>query len=226
MINKKFNHPVIHLYAHVGTPQLVFFIALLGALLLPVFTTDRYSLTSTIFDSFYIGSIYYLAKSHSPKYIRLIGIFILLALVDSWTSYFGIKLNNGFDFVIPVILLIMAFVFVFKSIIKTNEVDVDTVISAISGYILVGLLFGILFFMLEFVLPGNFSGGNKLTYYETMYFSFVTMSTLGYGDILPITVAARSLVIITTLFGQFYMAIIVGIIVGKFISSKTEENHA
>ena len=222
MLENKFSHPVLKVYSHVGTPQLVFFIALLGALVLPIFTTEKYSLLSTVFDTFYIGSIVYLAKSHHPKHMRLIGLIILLSLVDTWTSYFGIKFGNGYDFVLPIILLFISFHFVFKSILKTNEVDVDTVISAISGYILVGLLFGILFFVLEFVFPGNYSGGTKLNYYQTMYFSFVTMSTLGYGDILPVTEAARSLAIITTLFGQFYMAIIVGIIVGKFISSKSK----
>ena len=161
-----------------------------------------------------------MAKSHNAKRLRLIGAFLFLALIDTWTSYFGIKLNNEFDFIIPVLLLILSFVFVFKSIIKTNEVDVDTVISAISGYILLGLAFGILFFVLEIANPGNFSNGPQLNYYETEYFSFVTMSTLGYGDFSPVSQEARSLVIITTLAGQFYMAIVMGIIVGKYISER------
>ena len=223
MIKNERNHPVVRLYSYVGTPQLVFFIALLGSIIVPVFTTDKYSLPATFFDSFFIGSIYYLARSFHPKYLRLIGYFILLAFVDSWTSYFDFKLNNEFDFVMPLIMLTLSFVFVFKSIVKTNEVDIDTVISAVSGYILIGLAFGILFFVLEIFVPGNLSGVSKLTYYESMYFSFVTMSTLGYGDILPISEASKSLVIITTLIGQFYMAIIVGIIVGKFISSRKND---
>jgi len=223
MLKNKFLHPVLNVYSHVGTPQLVFFIALLGTLVLPIFSEDKYSLISSVFDTFFIGSVYYLAKSHHPKRIRLIGIIIIISVIDTWISYFGIRFGNGNDFILSLILLILSFYFVFKSILKTNEVDIDTIISAISGYILVGLLFGILFFILEFILPGNYSGGSDLDYYQTMYFSFVTMSTLGYGDILPITKAARSLVIITTLFGQFYMAIIVGVIVGKFISSKSKD---
>jgi voltage-gated potassium channel Kch len=219
----KFSHPVIKIYSHVGTPQLVFFIALLGVLLLPVYTIDRHSLVSTIVDSFYIGSIYYLAKSNNTRYLKALGFFVLLAFIDAWASYFGFGMDIVLDNFIPVLLLLIAFVFVFKSILMSDEVDLDTVISAISGYILVGMIFGILFYTLEALNPGNFSGGAELTYYEIMYFSFVTMSTLGYGDILPITEAARALVIITTLFGQFYMAIIVGIIVGKFISSHVKK---
>ena len=220
MTEKKRHHPVIKLYSYVGTPQLVFFIALFFVLISPVFSTNKYSLINSIFDSFLLGSLYYLARSFHPKRLRLIGYFILLAFVDIWTSYFGIKLNNEFDNVMPLLLLVLSFVYVFKSILQTDEVDLDTVLSAISGYILIGLAFGILFFILEVVIPGGFTIEENLSYYKAMYFSFVTMSTLGYGDITPISDSARALVIVTTLFGQFYMAIIVGIIVGKFISSK------
>jgi hypothetical protein len=220
MVKKKHNHPVVQFYAYVGTPQLMFFIALLLVLILPVFTANNYSLISTFFNSFFLGSLYYLVKSHKPKRLRLIGFFILLAFIDSWTSYFGFKLGNEIDFIIPLILLVLSFYFVFKSVLKSNEVDIDTVISAISGYILIGLGFGILFYILEFIRPGNFYGVEQLNYYEAEYFSFVTMSTLGYGDIAPSSQVARSLVIITTLFGQFYMVIVMGVIVGKFISKR------
>ena len=223
MSEKKLKHPVVQLYTHVGTPQLVFFIALLFVLILPVFTVNNYSLISTLFNSFFLGSLFYLIKSHNPKRLRLIGYFILLAFVDTWTSYFGFKLGNEIDFIIPLTLLVLSFSFVFKSILKSNEVDIDTVISAISGYILIGLGFGILFYILEFIRPGNFSGVEQLNYYDAEYFSFVTMSTLGYGDISPSSQVAKSLVIITTLFGQFYMVIVMGVIVGKFIS-KSKKN--
>ena len=217
---KEKKHPVIKLYSYVGTPQLMFFIALFLVLIAPVVSTNKYSLLSSIFDSFFLGSLYYLARSFHPRRLRLIGYFILLALVATWASYFGIKLNNAFDSIVPLILLNISFIYVFKSILQTDEVDLDTVLSAISGYILIGLAFGILFFALEITRPGGFTVEENLSYYKAMYFSFVTLSTLGYGDITPISDSARALVIVTTLFGQFYMAIIVGIIVGKFISSR------
>ena len=166
MSEKKRKHPVVQLYSHVGTPQLVFFIALLLVLILPVFTTNNYSLISTLFNSFFLGSLYYLAKSHNPKRLRLIGFLILLAFIDSWTSYFGIKLDNEIDFVLPLILLSLSFNFVFKSIVKSDEVDINTVISAISGYMLLGLGFGILFYVLEIINPNSLSGVGQLKYYE------------------------------------------------------------
>lgn len=220
MKNKKAKHPVIHLYSYVGTPELVFFIALIFLLITPVISIDKFSLISNVIDSFYIGSVYYLAKSHNTKYIKSIGFFIIALLIQTWITFFGYHLHNAIDFILPVILIIISFLFVIKSITKNNEVDIDTVLSAISGYILIGLLFGIIVFTMEMLSPGNFTNVVGLSYYDSIYFSFVTMSTLGYGDISPITQEGKSLVIITTLVGQFYMVIIMGIIVGKFISIK------
>lgn len=218
MKNKKVKHPVIQIYSYVGTPELVFFIGLLLLLSTPLFTAEKYSLISVLIESFFLGSLFYIAKSHSPKRIKLIGILILASIIDVWSSYYGIRFNNASDFIFPVFQLIASFYFILKSIQKNDEVDVDTVLSAISGYILIGLIFGILIFTIEVMVPGNFTNEISLSYYDSIYFSFVTMSTLGYGDISPITQEGKSLVIITTLVGQFYMVIIMGIIVGKFIS--------
>ena len=51
-----------------------------------------------------------------------------------------------------------------------------------------------------------------------MYFSFVTLATLGYGDILPYSEAARMLAVIEAVVGQFYVAVIVAVVVSRFIA--------
>lgn len=224
MENKNSKHPVIHFYRHVGTPELVFFISLLIVLVSPVISADKNSLINTLINTFFIGSVYYLAKSHGGKHINFIAAFILISIIETWTGFLGYKLNNAVDFILPVLLMILSFIFILKSIGRNNEVDVNTVLSAISGYILIGLLFGILIFSIELISPGNFTNELSLSYYDSIYFSFVTMSTLGYGDISPVTQEGKSLVIVTTLIGQFYMVIIMGIIVGKFISNKNKES--
>ena len=73
-------------------------------------------------------------------------------------------------------------------------------------------------------IPGSFSvqiGGSPFQQmHHFMYYSFVTLTTLGYGDILPIRETARSLSTIETIFGQFYIAILVGGVVATFITRK------
>ena len=54
----------------------------------------------------------------------------------------------------------------------------------------------------------------------SVYFSFVTLTTLGYGDILPLTDRARSLAYLEAVIGQIYLAVLVGKLVGMFVSAK------
>jgi len=221
MTKGKFNNPVIHLYSRVGTPQFVFFIAVFSLLVLPILTIEKYSLIDSLFQTFYLGSLYYLVKSQGTGFFRITTIILLIAIIDVWTSFFGIKFNSYGDYLLPVLLMILSFVFVIRSVVHSKGVDLNVVLSAITGYILIGFLFGILIYIMELLQPGNFSV-EKISYYNAEYFSFVTMSTLGYGDIVPITESGRAITIITTLAGQFYMVIVMGIIVGKFISDRNK----
>ena len=58
---------------------------------------------------------------------------------------------------------------------------------------------------------------------EFQYFSFVTLSTLGYGDLLPLSETARALVLAETITGQFYLAILVAALVGAYVSEAREQ---
>ena len=86
--------------------------------------------------------------------------------------------------------------------------------AAIAGYLLIGVAFGESFKILA-VSPANF--GEILTRDDANYFSFTTLSTLGYGDISPKSVIARQLAIAEALLGQFYLGVLVaGLIGGQF----------
>ena len=98
--------------------------------------------------------------------------------------------------------------------------DVNTLIAAISGYLLIGISLGLIVFIMQTVHSDSFSFTGKITPFDTNYYCFVTMSTLGYGDILPLSKSAKGLSIIITLIGQFYMVIVMGMIIGKLLSPK------
>jgi len=80
----------------------------------------------------------------------------------------------------------------------------------------------ILMLILDLLIPGSFSLGEPVaeSASEFIYFGFVTLSTLGYGDITPSTPMARSMSIFTSLLGQLYLVIIMALIIGKFLSAK------
>ena len=111
-----------------------------------------------------------------------------------------------------------------KQIVVGNEISANRVIGAISLYLLLAVLWSIAYALLEFVSNGSFNGLSKpLTQgwsSDWLYFSFVTMTTLGYGDITPVSATARTLAYMQAVFGQFYIAILVAGLVSAYISDR------
>ena len=114
-------------------------------------------------------------------------------------------------------------------VLRAQTVTEDTVSGALCVYLLIGLVWAFLFMLLESVHPGSFRFGEGVKIATDtaqpfsaslslfVYFSFVTLSTVGYGDILPLTGPARGLATLEGIIGQFYMAVLVARFVGLYI---------
>jgi voltage-gated potassium channel len=98
-----------------------------------------------------------------------------------------------------------------------------------SGYLSLGFIGTLLFLSIETWSPNSFNGISFLGFTETgglgelMYFSYITLLTIGYGEIYPISALAQKATILVALMGQFYTVIITAIIVGKFINQSFED---
>lgn len=105
-----------------------------------------------------------------------------------------------------------------------NDISLNRIIGAICVYLTLGVMWSIAFSILEGTNPGSFAGLNVADggdwESDWIYFSFVTITTLGYGDILPLTTTARSLALFEAIVGQFYIAILVAGLVSAYISAK------
>lgn len=103
-----------------------------------------------------------------------------------------------------------------------TEINTNRLIGAICVYLLLGVLWALAYSVLELATPGSFAGFDPWDHRgwdsEWLYFSFVTMTTLGYGDLLPISASARALAYAEAVVGQFYIAILVAGLVGAYIS--------
>jgi len=101
-----------------------------------------------------------------------------------------------------------------------GRVDSERVCAALCAYLLVGVAFGGLFAALDALAPGSLGGARSsrgaLSIDEAVYFSFVTLATLGYGDLVPATGAARALSILEAVFGQLYLAVLVARLVSLY----------
>ena len=106
---------------------------------------------------------------------------------------------------------------------RSEKVTADLIYGAVSVYWLLGLIFAFVYVMLEVFFPGSFSG-NKLAVDNAgsslssfVYFSFVTLTTLGYGDISPVSRVAGVLSYLEAILGQLYLAIMVARLVGMYL---------
>ncbi|SNR33764.1 cobalt/nickel transport system permease protein [Lutibacter agarilyticus] len=111
-----------------------------------------------------------------------------------------------------------------KQVWKSKIITKNIIIGLMSGYICIGLLGFFMFLTIEISSPGSFNGVSLNMHQSTsqidsfLYFSYITLLTIGYGEITPVTLIAQKATILTGLVGQFYMVILTAIIVGKYIS--------
>ena len=124
-------------------------------------------------------------------------------------------------------LAIVAFlVFVFgvliRKILKATEVSGRVLVNVVSGYLLLGINVSILALGLSIMDPLAYNVDFEIASsgYDFLYYGFMTVNTVGYGDILPLSAPAKSLATIGSTCGLLYMAIVMAIIVSKYVSKK------
>ena len=104
-----------------------------------------------------------------------------------------------------------------------GKVDINRIIGAVCIYLLSGSIWGIIYFFLHLYTPSAFAGleGETLNALlnELTYHSFVTLTTLGYGDFTPVSPLARTLSYIEAVLGQIYLTVLVAALVGVHIAT-------
>lgn len=121
------------------------------------------------------------------------------------------------------LFMVLAAVLVGSQVLLTGKVDLNIIVGSITLYIMIGYIWSILYTILLEFLPGSLKGIEVGPWYDnlptTTYFSFVTLTTLGYGDISPVEPVAQVLVILEAVTGMFYIAVIVASLIGAMRNS-------
>jgi len=99
-----------------------------------------------------------------------------------------------------------------------GDVDHERIFAALDAYLLAGALFGVFYWTLHRLNPASFAGAtvSEMGLSTSMYFSFVTIATLGYGDIVPVSAPARGLAVVESIAGQMYLAVLVARLVSLY----------
>lgn len=187
----------------------------------PLFSLEFIKLIyRTVFSIIYIlAALTVLSYSRKVLYVS-IGLFLL-----EWLSY-ALGLNTLLLISNSLTILFYTFIVVIfvARISKSKRVTVKVIIEGINGYLLLVLMFSMLTGILMFLDAGSFfysiDPNPNYNLSDMIYYTMVTMTTLGYGDIIPVTPPAKSLTMLIAGTGQFYMAILVAMLVGKFIAQQ------
>lgn len=132
------------------------------------------------------------------------------------------------------LFLVLVALSILHDLFRGSKVTGDKLAGAVCVYLLIALIWGYAFLITEFVTPESFSftqGHERLQlwvsreFFPFFYFSLVTMTTVGYGDMAPVTTVARTLATTEALVGQIYLTILVARLVGMYLvyQQKPEE---
>lgn len=120
--------------------------------------------------------------------------------------------------------LIVAIIFTLQQVIFGVEMNLNRLVGAVCVFLLLGLIWSFAYALLELIAPGSFKGLSPGLGPDAdsswLYFSFVTLTTLGYGDITPVSAMGRSLAFMQAVAGQFYIAVLVAGLVSAYISDR------
>jgi voltage-gated potassium channel len=122
-----------------------------------------------------------------------------------------------------------------RSLFNESQLSLDSVLGAVCGYLFLGLGWAVAYLMIDRFRPGSFAvspspaprgDANQLAPSVLTYYSFVTLTTMGYGDITPIKPAARALAWMEAIAGQFYLAVIVAGIVSMIVANANRSRES
>ncbi|WP_372640006.1 ion channel [Ancylomarina sp.] len=194
---------------------------LLFIFVLPVVIDDSHK--DLVYASFYSIILLSISSIIGEKKVWAL-ITILCAVCSIWLMYFiDEKSIKYIAFSFSILIFTATVITMISQIIKKKDVDGHLIIETINGYLLIGVIIS---FINSTVLWHN---NQAITFPEKIgltdigdivYYSFVSMTTIGFGEIVPQSQIAKSISIFSGIVGQFYLAIIMALIIGKLLNSK------
>ena len=213
--------------------NIVLLICLLTMILfLPALSYNDQLVKNLLFTAIIFFGTYSLDFAKRAQTILIVSGVLTICL--NWLNHFidnnVMALVFSFSFLFYNLFIV---VFMIRHVAKSEKVNITIIINSINGYLLLGILGALLLAMSNLVHKVvyhldvdtiHFAGKAANGFHDYLYFSFVTMTTLGYGDITPVSSFAKSVTLIIAVAGQFYMTILIAILVGKYLSNVDEKS--
>ena len=157
-------------------------------------------------------------------------VLVAPALVGEWLSYWRPDLassvvirGGGLLFIGFVVLEFLRF------ILRAPRVDFEVLCAGIATYLMLGLLWSFAYILVDRLVPDSFIftvgpvSNRSMNDFNALYFSFTTLSTIGYGDIIPVSGGARMLAMAEAVFGMFYVTLLIARLVSLYSTQSPRE---
>jgi len=198
---------------------------LISVLFYPILFVHRKLILKILFTAIILTGTFSLEFVEKRRNILIAfgTVVLFLTWLDFFIAHGVLNLANFFFFFFFNMFIT---VFMIRHIARSKNVTLTILINSINCYLLIGILGAVLLKIIDILRENvfnldagsiNFAGSTAQGFHDYLYFSFVTMTTLGYGDVTPVSSLVKSVSIIIAIAGQLYLTILVAMLVGKFL---------
>lgn len=188
----------------------------------PIIAVRMDHVSSVFFEASYLLALIIGAWSlmHNARWFTIGVVLAVLAVVlTAMSLYLKSMLVLVLDLSVMLVFFLLTTCFALRHIFIDQELSVNKLMGSLCVYLLMGIMWSILYIFAYLHTPDAFSNLTG-TRGELLYYSYVTLTTLGYGSIVPLTPLTRTLAYLEAIAGQFYLAVLVAGLVGAYVSQR------
>ena len=153
-------------------------------------------------------------------------VLVTPALARKWVNHWRPELVPAWLYLAPALLFcIFVVLHLLRFILRAPRIDSEVLCAGVAGYLMVGLLWAGAYIFTAQLVPGSFvfsvgpAASGSMKGFTALYYSVITLTTVGYGDIVPVSGAARMLAMTEAMTGALYLAVLVARLVSLYSSA-------
>ena len=162
-------------------------------------------------------------RTRTGHTLLAVGLLLATAIAAGFCTASSNRIAEGIANLWSALVLLMTVVIIIERIVRLSEVTAQSLYAAFSAYLLIGLMFSAFFGAISFLVSGPFFADNQPANPQTLqYFSFTTLTTLGYGDFTAAGSLGRSVAVLEALGGQIFLATLVARLVSLYGAARRQ----
>ncbi len=177
-------------------------------------------LADIFFSGVLMSGIYALSNSPTAFKISCLLMLVITGLKIACQVLGNVRGLHLLELTLSALFLTQMLIIIFEHLLVEQNITGDMIMGSACAFVLLGIIWAYIYYLLEIVQPNSFKAAEPLgdDLGDFMYYSFVTLTTLGYGDVLAVSKQARGLTILEAIIGQLYLAIMISRLVSRHAS--------